>query len=285
MSDPFDFFPTKKYAVMGNPVAHSKSPQIHRAFAQSCGVRLEYTAIQVDAGGFVQAVDQFRAQGGAGLNVTVPYKLEAHALATRLSDRARAAGAVNTLKFQPAEIFGDNTDGVGMVRDIEQNLQRVIRGQRVLIVGAGGAVRGVLGPLLAAAPAEVVIANRTRAKAEELAALFGEVRAAGQLRAAGLADANDDVRGFDIVINGTAASLKGEVPALPPQVFAPGALAYDMMYGTERTPFLQWASTNGVAQLADGLGMLVEQAAESFFIWHGRRPATAPVLQTLRAQK
>lgn len=282
MSDPFDFAPTKKYAVMGNPVAHSKSPQIHRAFAQACGVRLEYTAIQVDAGGFVQAVDQFRAQGGAGLNVTVPYKLEAHALATRLSERARAAGAVNTLKFERGEIVGDNTDGVGMVRDIEENLGRAIRAQRVLIVGAGGAVRGVLGPVLAAEPTEVVIANRTRAKAEELVMLFANASARGLLRAAGLTDAADDGHGFDIVINGTAASLKGEVPMLPPQVFARDALAYDMMYGAERTPFLQWASERGVTQLADGLGMLVEQAAESFFIWHARRPQTASVMQMLR---
>lgn len=285
MSDPFDFAPSKRYAVMGNPVAHSKSPQIHRAFAQACGVNLEYTAIHVDPGGFAQAVDQFRGQGGAGLNVTVPYKLEAHALATRLSERARAAGAVNTLKFEQGEIFGDNTDGVGMVRDIEQNLGRTLRGQRVLLVGAGGAVRGVIAPLLAAAPREVVIANRTRAKAEELAALFADACARGQLRATGLDDATDGQRGFDVVINGTAASLKGEVPALPAQVFAPGALAYDMMYGTALTPFLQWARTQGVAYLADGLGMLVEQAAESFFIWHGRRPETAPVVQMLRAQK
>lgn len=285
MSDPFDFARPRRYAVMGNPVAHSKSPQIHRAFAQACGVNLEYTAIHVDAGGFMQAVDQFRAQGGAGLNVTVPYKLEAHALATRLSERARAAGAVNTLKFEQGEIFGDNTDGVGMVRDIEQNLRRALRGQRVLLVGAGGAVRGVIAPLLAATPSEVVIANRTRAKAEELAALFADARAGGQLRATGLDDANDDEHGFDVVINGTAASLKGEVPALPAQVFAPGALAYDMMYGNALTPFLQWAQTQGVTALADGLGMLVEQAAESFFIWHGRRPQTAPVIAMLRAQK
>ena len=284
MSDPFDFAPVKKYAVMGNPVAHSKSPQIHRAFAQACGVRLEYTAIHVDAGGFVQAVDQFRAQGGAGLNVTVPYKLEAHALATRLSERARAAGAVNTLKLEASEIFGDNTDGVGMVRDIEQNIGRALPGQRVLLVGAGGAVRGVIAPVLAAAPREVVIANRTRAKAEELAALFADAYARGQLRAAGLDDAVDG-GAFDVVINGTAASLKGEVPALSPAVFAASALAYDMMYATTLTPFLQWAQAQGVTQLADGLGMLVEQAAESFFIWHGRRPETASVMRMLRGQK
>lgn len=282
MSDPFDFERPKRFAVMGNPVAHSKSPQIHRAFAQACGVRLEYTAIQVDAGGFTQAVDQFRGQGGAGVNVTVPYKLEAHALATRLSERARAAGAVNTLKFEQGEIFGDNTDGIGMVRDIEQNIGRPLHAQRVLVVGAGGAVRGVLAPLLAAGPAQVIVANRTRAKAEELVALFADAR----LRASGLADAgHGGAQSFNIVINGTAASLKGEIPALASAVFARDALAYDMMYGVALTPFLQWAQTQGVTQLADGLGMLVEQAAESFFIWHARRPQTAPVMQMLRVQK
>lgn len=277
MSDLFDFERPKNYAVMGNPVAHSQSPRIHALFAAQCGIRLDYRAIQVDPGGLVQAVDQFRANGGQGLNITLPYKLDAFRLATVLSARARFAGAVNTLKFNGDGLFGDNTDGIGLVRDLIENLQCPIGGRRVLIVGAGGAARGVLGPLLAAQPSVLAIANRTVDKAHELAALFdGDAAVYG----CGLNEiAGED---FHIVINATSGSLRGEVPALPPSIFSREAVAYDMMYSKEATPFMHWARAQGVQRAFDGLGMLVEQAAESFFIWHERRPQTQPVIADLR---
>ena len=280
MRDLFDFdAPVKKFAVMGNPVAHSKSPRIHATFAKQCGIRLQYTAIQVDPGGFAKAVDQFRANGGAGLNVTVPFKLEAFKLAERLSERARMAGAVNTLKFEGAIAVGDNTDGVGLVRDLENNLQVALAHKRVLVVGAGGAVRGILAPLHAAQPAQLIIANRTIDKARDLLAPFV---ADPHVRACGLHELAQ--RQFDVVINGTAASLQGEVPPLPQGLFAPQALAYDLMYADTDTPFMAWARAQGAARVADGLGMLVEQAAESFFIWLGVRPRTREVIDALRAR-
>ncbi len=278
MSDLFDFERPKKYAVMGNPVAHSLSPRIHQLFAAQFGIRLEYSAIQVDPGGFAQAVDQFRANGGQGLNVTVPYKLEAFRLAQRLSERAQFAGAVNTLKFGTNEIFGDNTDGAGLVRDLSENLHCALGGRRVLVVGAGGAVRGVLGPLRATRPATLVIANRTVDKAHELAALFYDD---AQVHGCGLAQLTGE--DFDIVINGTSSSLHDEVPALPPGLFAGGALAYDMMYRAQPTAFMQWAQAQGATRVVDGIGMLVEQAAESFLLWHGKRPETLSVINSLRA--
>lgn len=278
MSDLFDFAaPLKKYAVMGHPVAHSQSPRIHAAFAQQCGIRLAYTAIQVDPGGFAQAVDQFRANGGSGLNVTVPFKREACALAQQLSARARLAGAVNTLTFAHDGIVGDNTDGAGLMRDLE-NLHITLANKRILIVGAGGAVRGILAPLHAAQPATLVIANRTVDKARELLDLLGTDSTA---RACGLHELASTP--FDLVINATAASLHGEVPPLPDHLFAPHALAYDLMYAAQATPFMQWAQAHGAARSADGLGMLVEQAAESFFIWHARRPQTQTVIAALRS--
>lgn len=272
----FDFEKPERYAVMGNPVSHSKSPRIHQEFGRQLGIKLEYTAIQVDPGGFVQAVGNFRAEGGKGLNITVPFKLDAFRLADRLSERARLAGAVNTLKFEDDSLFGDNTDGIGLVRDLTKNLGAPLAGKRVLIVGAGGAVHGVLAPMLEEKPAAVVVANRTASRARELIDEFGNTPG---LSASGF----DALEGtYDIVINGTSASLRGEVPALPARIFAPGALAYDMMYGDAPTPFLRWAATNGAARSADGLGMLVEQAAESFFVWHGKRPDTGPVIAGLR---
>jgi len=267
-----------KYAVMGNPVNHSKSPLIHSLFAEQCGIALEYRAIHVDAGRFESAVRQFSAIGGKGLNITVPFKMEAWQLADRRSTRAELAGAVNTLKFlDSGKIYGENTDGSGMIQDITVNLGKSVKQASVLVVGAGGAVRGVLGPLLEAEPATVHIANRTAAKAHELAAVFSGF---GPCTASGL----DEIRSasYDIVINGTAASLQGDVPDLPASLFAEDALAYDMMYGSEPTTFLVWADENGAAQCSDGLGMLVEQAAESFLIWHGVRPQTAAVIQQLR---
>ena len=279
MADPFDFERPPRYAVLGNPVAHSKSPRIHAQFAQQLGQRIEYTAIQVDPGGFAQAVAQFRANGGLGLNITVPFKLEARQLAERLSARATLAGAVNTLRFEAdGALYGDNTDGVGLVRDITVNLGVALAGKNILLLGAGGAARGVLGPLLEQKPAHLTIANRTVPKAKELAEIFaalGEVEGVGYETLAG--------RRFDCVINATAASLRDEVPPLPDDLFAPGALAYDLMYSDALTAFLRWAEAHGAGKLADGLGMLVEQAAESFFIWRGVRPDTAPVIAALRS--
>ena len=267
-----------RYAVMGNPVAHSKSPRIHQMFAHQLGHQIEYTAIWVDTDGFAQAVQQFRAEGGRGLNVTVPFKLEAFQLADQLSDRARLAGAVNTLRFESdGKIFGDNTDGAGLVHDIEINLDIHLRGRQILVLGAGGAARGVLGPVLKHHPAKLVIANRTVAKAKELAEQFREH---GPVEACGYPELKG--RHFDIVINATSASLKGEVPPLPETLFTRGALAYDMMYGDKPTAFLDWALLHGADRAADGLGMLVEQAAESYFLWHGVRPETKHVIAALR---
>ena len=267
---------TDRYAVIGNPVAHSKSPFIHSAFAAQTGEPLTYSALLATLDGFAAAVAEFANSGGRGLNVTVPFKLEARNLATRLSDRARAAGAVNTLTFSADGIAGDNTDGVGLVHDITYNLKFGIAGRRVLLLGAGGAARGVILSLLSEAPAALTIANRTVARAEELASRFAS---AGNVKGLGFNDLRN--REFDLIINATSASLRDELPAIPGNVFAKHALAYDMMYGKNTMPFL--ALAKGVeARTADGLGMLVEQAAESFFIWRGVRPATAPVLEQLR---
>ncbi|MHB8696468.1 MAG: shikimate dehydrogenase [Sulfuricaulis sp.] len=267
-----------RYALMGNPVAHSKSPIIHRQFAHQLGHDIEYTALWVDADGFTQAVQQFRAEGGKGFNITVPFKLEAVKLADNLSDRAKLAGAVNTIRFEPdGKIFGDNTDGTGLVHDLTKNLGIHLRGKKILILGAGGAVRGVLGPLLKQNPAGLVIANRTVSKAKELAktfAPFGKLEAVGYDELVG--------RRFDVVINGTSASLKGEVPPLPVNLFANNAVAYDMMYGDKPTPFLEWAMLHRASTTADGLGMLVEQAAESYLLWRGVRPETKLVIAALR---
>jgi len=278
MADPFDFERPKRYAVMGNPVAHSKSPEIHQHFARQFGHPIEYLAIQVDPGGFPQAVEQFRASGGSGLNVTVPFKLDAFRLADHLSDRAKLAGAANTLKFETdGKIFGDNTDGIGLVHDIELNLSVPLKEKQVLVLGAGGAVRGVLGPILKHHPARVVIANRTISKARDIAETFGDQ---GTIEVCTF----DNLRGkhFDIVINGTSSSLKNELPPLPETLYARGALAYDMMYGDRPTPFMEWSALHNAANVTDGLGMLVEQAAESYFVWHGVRPDTKPVIAALR---
>lgn len=264
-----------RYAVFGNPIAHSKSPLIHTEFARQTGQDLVYEARLAPLDGFVAAVEAFRAEGGKGANVTVPFKGEAFRYATALTERARLAEAVNTLCFGEDGVLGDNTDGVGLVRDLTRNLGQAIGGRRVLLLGAGGAARGVLGPLLAEAPARLVIANRTAHRARALAerfSAFGLVEGGGYEALAGLA--------FDIVINATSTGLSDALPPLPPTVFAPGALAYDMMYG-RATPFMVFAEQRG-ARVSDGLGMLVEQAAESFWLWRGIRPATAPVIALLR---
>lgn len=278
MSDPFDFdAPPARFAVMGNPVKHSKSPQIHAAFGAQTGISLEYTAIQVDPGGFQQAVDNFRANGGRGLNITVPYKVEAFHYADRCHSRASQAGAVNTLIFDADAVIGDNTDGTGLVTDITRNLGIPIEDQSVLLVGAGGAARGVLATIQAAAPSRIVLANRTVDKARLLAEQF---RAGVEVTGCGF----DDLAGerFDIIINATSASLTGDVPPLPVEIVTPRTLVYDMMYSAEQTAFNAWASRLGARQTADGVGMLVEQAAEAFLLWHGVRPQTAAVINSLR---
>lgn len=269
-----------RYAVMGNPIGHSKSPKIHALFAQQTGQRLSYETLLVDIDGFAAAVDQFQYGGGKGLNITVPFKQEAWALITNRSPRAERAGAVNTIVFAgDGSRYADTTDGVGLVRDLTINHGIALQQKRILILGAGGAVRGVLEPILEQKPAELVIANRTAAKAVELAQLFrehGNISGCGFEALAG--------RQFDVVINGTAASLEGEVPPLPEKVLAKEACCYDMMYGNRPTAFQIWAQQQGARQALDGLGMLVEQAAESFFLWRGVRPKTAPVIDELRRQ-
>jgi shikimate dehydrogenase len=261
-----------RYAVIGHPVAHSKSPWIHAEFARSTGQALDYGRIEAPLDAFARTVAAFRASGACGCNVTVPFKSEAYALATAPSARAKAAQAANTLRFEGDAVHADNTDGVGLVTDLEGNLGRRIGGARVLLMGAGGAAQGVMGPLLEAKPAALVVANRTAAKAKELAGRFPGSRGGGY----------DELQGqFDLVVNATSAGLADEMPALPAGVFAPGALAYEMVYGRD-TPFLRAARASG-AKTSDGLGMLVEQAAESFLIWRGVRPDTRAVLAALRA--
>lgn len=265
---------TCHYAVVGHPVAHSKSPLIHLEFARQTGQDLTYTRLLAPLDGFAEVVAAFQAGGGAGLNVTVPFKEQAFELATRKTARAQAGGAVNTLKFEADEVLGDNTDGAGLAQDLTRNLDIQIGGKKVLLMGAGGAARGVIGPLLQEEPAALVLVNRTSEKAEELARQF-DLR----LSACGYEDLGG--QNFDIVINATSASLTGHVPELPTTIFAPGALAYDMMYGAE-TAFMAWARFHGAQRVADGLGMLVEQAAESFQLWCGIRPDTRAVIAQLR---
>lgn len=270
--------PPDRYAVMGNPIAHSKSPFIHTRFAATTGQHLRYEAILVDRDRFATAVADFHAAGGKGLNVTVPFKREAWQLAVQRSPRAERAGAVNTLWWDAQDrLQGDNTDGAGLVRDLRDNLGLTLAGRRILLAGAGGAARGVLEPLLAEHPACVVIANRTPDKALELADAFADL---GTISGCGF-DALGSAS-FDLVINATAAGLSGQVPPLPGTVFARGAWAYDMMYGREPTAFVKWSLQRGADRACDGLGMLVEQAAEAFWIWRGVRPATGPVIASLR---
>ncbi len=266
---------TDKYAVIGNPIAHSKSPQIHRMFAGQTGQDISYEAVLAPLDGFAATVERLRREGYKGCNVTVPFKFEAFRMCERLTGRAREAQAVNTLLFQDGEIWGDNTDGIGLVTDIGKNIGFRLFLKDALLMGAGGAARGVVWPLFNAGLG-IVIANRTVDKALEIAAEF---EGAGTVFAKGY----DELAGnrFDLVINATSSSLADELPPLPDGLFKPGALAYDMMYGRE-TPFTKFARAQGAAIVADGLGMLVEQAAESFFKWRGVRPDTRPIIATLR---
>lgn len=268
-----------RYAVFGNPISHSKSPAIHTRFAQQTSQLLTYEAICVPVDKFEASVTAFLADGGKGLNITVPFKEDAWRLADTCSERAQLAGAVNTLYVNDeGQLCGDNTDGVGMVRDIQSNHGYQIGGKRVLILGAGGAVRGVIRPVMEQNPQEVVIANRTLSKAETLADLFAPY---GDVSASSF----ETLEGpFDLIINGTAASLQGEMPNLPDGMLHSQSWCYDMMYAASQTPFNHWAEQQGAAQQMDGLGMLVEQAAESFYIWRGVRPDTSGLINQLRAQ-
>jgi shikimate dehydrogenase len=267
-----------RYVVAGNPVEHSQSPFIHAQFAAQTGQAIGYGRLLCPLDAFVRSVKTFADEGGRGCNVTVPFKFEAFSLAVRRTERAERAGAANVLRFDADGWLADNTDGVGLVRDIEHNAGIALRGRRVLLIGAGGASAGALGPLLQSQPVQLVIANRTLDKAQALATQHADVAPGVELLARSL---NDCGRAFDVVVNASASSLQGAAIPVDAQVLAPNTLALDMMYGAAARGFLDWAEQNG-AQGRDGLGMLVEQAAESFFVWRGVRPDTAPVLKALQ---
>ena len=271
---------TDRYAVIGNPIVQSKSPLIHSSFAQVTGQDIDYGKLLGPLGEFAATVDAFRASGGRGMNVTAPFKLDAFAYATDLAPSAKMAGAVNAMKFEGGKVYAENFDGVGLVRDLVHNLACPLQGRRLLILGAGGATRGALLPLLAEQPAELVIVNRTVAKAHELAAL-AQQHQMGQVPVQGLGYADLQEQSFDVVLNASSSSLTAELPPLSASVFGPGCLAYDLTYGKGLTPFLQLAQQAGVTQLADGVGMLAEQAAEAFAWWRGVRPDTAAVIAKL----
>jgi shikimate dehydrogenase len=268
-----------RYAVIGNPVAHSKSPSIHTAFAQATGQTLTYERLLAPRDGFLATVRQFVGEGGKGLNVTIPFKLEAFALARERSDRAAAAGACNTLAWRGDHWFGDNTDGAGLLHDLVHNVGATIAARDVLVLGAGGAARGILLPLLREAPRRLVVANRTHARALELASAFAGAGPVSAVMPGTLAGQR-----FDVVINATSIGLGSEVPRAlwPAGLFSQGALGYDLVYANSTTPFVTWAIEHGAARTADGLGMLIEQAAESFALWRGVRPETGPVFALMR---
>jgi shikimate dehydrogenase len=265
-----------RYAVIGNPIGHTKSPLIHGSFAAATGQDIDYTAIEGPLDGFAGAVHAFRNAGGRGLNVTAPFKLQAFGLATDRLERAELAGATNALKFEGDRILADNFDGVGLVNDITRNLGVTMKGARVLLLGAGGAARGALPPFLAQDPAELVLVNRTVATATALADTFA---AHGRVTASAYADLAGER--FDLVVNATSASLKAELPPVPAEVFEGTKLAYELAYGKGLTPFLRLAHGAGTARLADGVGMLVEQAAEAFAWWRGVRPDTRAVIERM----
>lgn len=267
---------TDHYAAIGNPISHSKSPFIHHSFAKETDQDIHYGLIEGPIGKFKETIDEFRSQGARGLNITTPFKLDAFEYATELTDGARAAGAVNCLKFEGDKVLAQNFDGVGLVRDIVENLASPLAGRRVLLLGAGGASRGLVLPFLREKPARFVMANRTVSKAEQLAEEFSSH---GEFEPKGYADLNEDA--FDIVVNATSASLRGEMPDLRSTAFAPDCLAYELSYAKGLTPFLTLAKESSAARLADGVGMLVEQAAEAFAWWRGMRPSTREVINAI----
>lgn len=264
-----------RYAVVGNPVGHSRSPEIHRLFARATGQDLNYEKLEAPIDGFEEFALGLRDNGYLGLNVTVPFKLDAGKLADTLSARARLAGAVNTLKFDGEDIIGDNTDGIGFVRDIRERLEFTITGAAILVLGAGGGVRGLVASLLEERPKWIAVANRTHGRAQELADEFGVE-----------AIRFDEVPAehFDLIVNGTSSSLHQEAPAIDPDTFDDCVLAYDLVYAAAPTPFMGLAKRGGARRVSDGLGMLIEQAAESFLLWRGVRPQTGPVYKELRRQ-
>jgi shikimate dehydrogenase len=263
-----------RYALVGHPVEHSRSPLIHTVFARQTGQRLTYEVIDAEPAAFETAVRGFGAAGGRGLNVTVPYKEAAFALCTQNSAAAAVAGAVNTISIVEGALLGDNTDGIGFIRDVTVNLRQSLAGARVVVLGAGGAARGIIGPVLNEKPAELIIANRTKERADEVVARFKSTT----LFARSFAELVDQAP-FDVLINATSAGLKGEPPPFPASLVGPRSFCYDLVYGTRGTPFVVWANSHGAARAVHGWGMLVEQAAESFAIWRGVRPDTKPLLK------
>ena len=273
--------PTDQYAVFGHPISHSKSPRIHALFAQQTGQRIDYTARDVPADIFKEELKNFADGGGRGLSCTVPLKELAWHIANEKSERANRARAVNTLVIgNDGKLFGDNTDGVGLMRDLTENLGVTVTGLDILLLGAGGASRGIIDPLLAGKPSRLIIANRTLAKAEKLASEFSD---RGGIAALGFESLNGE--SFDLILNATAASLTGDLPPLPERILNPGGVCYDLAYGSQPTPFVRWGVGQGARLSVDGIGMLVEQAAESFFIWRGKRPQTRPVIELLNLER
>ena len=266
-----------RYGVMGYPVSHSRSPVIHRLFALQTGQRMQYELLQVSSEHLEDAIRQFERTGGKGLNITVPHKQAVVPLCSSLSDRARTAGAANTLSFKNGEVFGDNTDGIGLLRDLAVNLGIELQDRSILVLGAGGATRGIVGPLLEMQPRHLLIANRTIERAEDIVERFAED---GPVYACSFDDTQLE-EPFDLVINATSAGFKGERPPYPAHAVVPETVCYDLSYGLKPTPFSVWAREQGAANSIMGWGMLVEQAAESFNIWRGVRPDTAPVLKQI----
>ncbi len=271
-----DTIAVDRYGVMGYPVSHSRSPVIHRLFAHQTNQKIQYELLKVAPEKLEQAVRQFQRTGGKGLNVTVPHKTEVCRLVDQLSERASTAGAVNTLAFQDGEIFGDNTDGIGLLRDLVVNRGLTLENANILVLGAGGATRGIVGPLLEMQPRLLLIANRTPRKAEIISDHFARSGPTGF-------SSFDDIPDEDwhLIINATSAGYKGEIPPYPADAIGDRTLCYDLSYGLKITPFCQWAREHGATEVAMGWGMLVEQAAESFHIWRGVRPDTAPVLKQI----
>lgn len=269
-----------RYAVVGNPIEHSLSPVIHTQFAEQTQQSITYTTHLAKISQFNQHLFLLKKQGFKGLNITVPFKLDAFQICDELSPRAKDAKAVNTLFLRDDNtIAGDNTDGIGLVRDLMRNYQTLLKNRKILILGAGGAVRGVLGPILVQSPSLLMVANRTVEKAEALVKDFQDI---GQIEACGYGDLGREK--FDLIINGTSAGLSGEIPPIPTSVLGPNSICYDMVYNrNEDTAFVTWAKDNGASQAYDGLGMLVEQAAEAFYLWRGVKPQTAPVIDFLRS--
>jgi shikimate dehydrogenase len=265
-----------RYALVGHPVEHSRSPLIHTVFARQTSQRLTYELIDAEPAAFETAVRGFGAAGGKGLNVTVPHKEAAFALCGQHSAGAKAAGAVNTISIVGGSLRGDNTDGLGFIRDVTVNLRQALAGARIAVLGAGGAARGIIGPLLEQKPAQLVVANRTKERADEVVARFGSAT----LLARSFAELADQAP-FDVLINATSAGLKGETPPFPASLVGPSSFCYDLVYGSSDTPFVAWAKTHGAARAVHGWGMLVEQAAESFAIWRGVRPDTKPLLKQM----